>query len=198
MEGWIKLHRRLKEWEWYKTPNMVHLFIHLLLTANHQKGKWQNIDIQRGQLVGGRNKLAADTGLSPQSVRTCLGNLQLTNEITIHPTNLYSIITINKYDSYQISENNTNQPINQQNVSQSTNGQPTNQPQTIIYKNNKEEEEEKEEILKEEKNQVEKSEQTKMTPEQEKFYKERDDEFIKMLEHIDDDKEEGIPDEPFK
>jgi len=34
--GWLKLHRKFKEWEWYQDSKMVHLFIHLLVTANHQ------------------------------------------------------------------------------------------------------------------------------------------------------------------
>ena len=32
--GWIKIHRKLLEWEWADDPNMVALWIHLLLNAN--------------------------------------------------------------------------------------------------------------------------------------------------------------------
>jgi DNA replication protein DnaD len=142
MEGWIKVHRKILNWEWYKHPNMTHLFQYLLLTANHQKRKWKGIDIQRGQVITGRNTISTNTGISPQSVRTCLDRLKSTNEITIKSTNKYSIITITNYEDYQIKEDTVNQQINQQNHQQST----SSQPQTRIIKKdkNKEKEEEKE------------------------------------------------------
>ncbi len=48
--GWIKLHRILLDWEWYKSPNMVHVFLHLILSANHEDGRWQGHEVKRGQL----------------------------------------------------------------------------------------------------------------------------------------------------
>lgn len=123
-QGWIKIHRKLLNWEWYKRPSMVHLFLHLILSANREDGRWQGIDIKRGQLITGRNSLSKNTGISPQSIRTCLINLKSTNEITIKSTNKYSIITINKYEEYQLNERDTNQQINQQTNNQSTSNQP--------------------------------------------------------------------------
>jgi hypothetical protein len=145
MEGWIKIHRKILNWEWYKISNMAHLFQYLLLTANHQDYKWKGADIQRGQVLTGRNTISANTGISPQSIRTCIERLKSTNEITIKSTNKYSIITINKYEDYQINEKIINQQINQQTHQQST----SSQPQTRIIKNdnNKEKEEEKEIFL---------------------------------------------------
>lgn len=101
MAGWVKVFRSLLEWEWYKKPNMVHLFIHLLLSANHESKKWQGVEIKRGQLVTGRKSLSKATGISERSIRTCLEMLKTTNELTIKTTNKYSIITICKYEDYQ-------------------------------------------------------------------------------------------------
>ena len=36
MEGWVKLHRKFLEWEWYDKSETVHLFLHCLLKANHK------------------------------------------------------------------------------------------------------------------------------------------------------------------
>ena len=102
MNGWIKLHRKFLTWEWYQNSHMVHLFIHLLLNANHEPCRWQGIEVQRGQLVTGRKKLSDQTGISEQSVRTCLNYLKSTNEIASKSTNKFSIITICNYDSYQL------------------------------------------------------------------------------------------------
>lgn len=120
--GWIKLHRKLKNWEWYHDSKMVHLFVHLLLSANHEDNKWQGIVIKRGQLITGRHKLHEGTGISEQSIRTCLTRLKSTNEITITPTNKNSIITLVNYEQYQCD----NKKLTSVSTNISTNNQPTN------------------------------------------------------------------------
>ena len=113
MEGWIKLHRKFCGWEWFNISEMVHLFIYLLINANHEDGNWRGISIKRGQIITGRNSLSENTGISSQTIRTCLSRLKSTNEITIKSTNKYSIITITKYDDYQGLILNSNQQTNQ-------------------------------------------------------------------------------------
>jgi hypothetical protein len=131
MEGYIKVHRKLIEWRWYKKSETVHLFIHLLLSANHADGYWEGISVRRGQHITGRKKLSELTGLSEQSIRTCLNRLKSTGEITIKSTNQFSIITICNYDKYNDSKALINRQANHQTDQQSTSDQPTtNQPPT--------------------------------------------------------------------
>lgn len=126
MKGWICLHRKFLKWEWAGDPNMVAMFIYLLLMANTDDGyKWKGISLDRGQLLTGRKKLAKETGLSEQTVRTCLKRLESTNEITIKPTNHYSIITICNYSIYQDKPIKGNQQINQQDSQRLTINQPS-------------------------------------------------------------------------
>lgn len=101
VDGWIKLHRSFRKWEWYQNDAMVLLFIHLLLSANHQENKWQGLLIGRGQLVTGLKSLNKETKISIRTLRTCLSRLEQTGEISRKSTNKYSIITINNYDKYQ-------------------------------------------------------------------------------------------------
>lgn len=124
-EGWIKLHRKFLDWEWIQDSNMVSLFVHLLLHANHEKKRWMGIEINPGQMVTGRDRLSEDTGISIQSIRTCLNKLKSTNEITIKVTNKYSLITLTKWDTYQGKLDKDNQQINQQTNQQLTINQPT-------------------------------------------------------------------------
>lgn len=132
MEAFIKLQRKLLEWEWYGDMVTKTVFIHLLLKANWKDGRWKGVEVKRGSLITGRRVLADELNLSEQQIRTALTHLKSTNEITIKTTTKYSVITIVNYDKYQ--------QINQQNDQVATNNQPSgNQQLTTIeeYKNNK-------------------------------------------------------------
>jgi len=100
-QGWIKLHRRLINWEWYSDPNTFRLFIHLLLISNHTDNKYKGIIIKPGQVVTGQDKLSIELGLSRQSIRTALANLKSTNDITIESSRKGSIIQVVNYGKYQ-------------------------------------------------------------------------------------------------
>lgn len=101
MSGFIVLHRKLQEWEWYATPYMVQIFIHFLLEANHKDKKWKGIDIKRGQFVTGYHALSEQTGISIRSLRTCIERLKTTGELTVKTTNKYSLVTVTGYEYYQ-------------------------------------------------------------------------------------------------
>lgn len=139
--GWIKLHRDFTKFEWYQDANTMRLFLHLLITANHKKIKWQGNTIGRGQLITSHGNLAKGLGLSIQNVRTSLLKLKKSENLTIKSTSKFTMISICNYDTYQSVEQPTNQRVNQQ----LTIKQPTDNQQLTINKKNKEEEEEKEE-----------------------------------------------------
>ena len=104
MEGWIKLHRKMINWEWYNDINVKVVFLHLLLTANHEDKKWQGIEIKRGQKITSLSHLAEETKLSVKQIRNVLNKLKSTGEITSKGTSKYTIITIVKYNDYQLKE----------------------------------------------------------------------------------------------
>ena len=101
MSGWIKIHRKFLDWEWFNKSEAVHLFVYLVLKANHKEVQWQGIDINKGQFVTSFGKISADTGISLQTIRTLLKKLEKSNEINIQTTNKFSVITICKYECYQ-------------------------------------------------------------------------------------------------
>jgi hypothetical protein len=129
--GWIKLHRELTNWEWYKNSNMVHLFLHLMLLANHEEQKWRGQIIQRGQLITGRFSLSKDTGISEQSIRTCITRLKSTNEITTKSTNKNTLITISNYEKYQKDDKKSTNKL----TYGLTNNQPTTNQQLTTNNN---------------------------------------------------------------
>jgi hypothetical protein len=64
MNGFIKLHRQLLDWEWYSDNNTFRVFIHCLLKANYKDKNWKGIQIKRGQFVTSTSKLSTELGLS--------------------------------------------------------------------------------------------------------------------------------------
>ena len=131
-QGWIKLHRKLLDWEWYHDSKMVHLFLHLLFLANREPGRWKGVEVQRGQLLTGLSALSKATGLTSQNIRTCLKKLEKSKILTNKSTNRFRIITICKYNSYQDTKVIANKPPNKQLTSyqQATNN-PANSKQEV-------------------------------------------------------------------
>lgn len=129
MSGWIKIHRKILEWEWYDDQNTFRLFMHLILKANHKDKSYRGQIVKAGSLLTGRELLSKETGVSVRQVRTCLERLKLTNEVTINSTRQGTIIQIVKYKDYQIANN------------EMTTERPTIDQQTTTNKNVKNEKE---------------------------------------------------------
>lgn len=122
---------------------MAHLWQHLIRRANYSDTEFEGKTVKRGQLVIGRHALSKQTGISEQSVRTCINRLKSTNEITVESTNKFSVITICNYERYQGGKDTTNQQINQESNQQLTSNQPATNQQLTTSNNNKKEENEK-------------------------------------------------------
>ena len=99
--GWIKIHRKLLDWEWADDPNMVALFIHLLLNANFYESKWRGITIPKGAFFTTQTKLCSKTGLSRSTLRTCIDRLKATGEIATQTFNNGTVVIIRNYEKYQ-------------------------------------------------------------------------------------------------
>ena len=99
--GFILLHRKFIDWEWYSETNTKTLFIHCLFLANWEDKKWRGIEIKRGQFYTSLSHLAESIDLSIRSVRTSLDRLKMTNELIVETTSKGTKITVCKYDTYQ-------------------------------------------------------------------------------------------------
>ena len=104
MEGWIKLHRILLEWEWHDVPAMMTLWVHLLMLANNRDREWHGTKIARGQFATSLSNLSAMTGLTVKQVRLCLQRLKDSKQICTKRANKFTIITICKFESCQLLE----------------------------------------------------------------------------------------------
>jgi len=111
MEGWVKLHRKFLKWEWYDDANTKIVFLHLLLTCNHEKKRWRRHEINPGERIIGLEKFGKEIGLSLQQVRTALDKLESTNEITKQSGASFTLVKLNKWDEYQLGNKVNNKRI---------------------------------------------------------------------------------------
>lgn len=99
--SWIKLPRKFCEWRWYKDSHMVHLYLHILLHASITDKEIGDILIKRGQMLTSYAKLCQGTGLSLQTIRTCVKKLLKTKQIKVVSSKHYTTITVVEYNNYQ-------------------------------------------------------------------------------------------------
>lgn len=123
MGSYIKIDRKILEWEWYKNQHTKTVFLHCLLKAYWKDTKIEGKTIPRGSFISSIAKISEELELTPMEVRTALKHLKSTNEITSEGTNKYTIFTVNNYNLYQ-SEGQKEQPTD--------NEQTANKEQTII------------------------------------------------------------------
>ena len=81
MKGWIKLHRSIKDWEWYSDMILFRFFTHLLVSVNHQDKKWQGRVIEKGSLATSWSNIANDSGLTVAQVRRAADKMEESGEI---------------------------------------------------------------------------------------------------------------------
>ena len=145
---YIKLFRKITDWEWYTDIPTCKLFIHILLKASVTGKRYRGQDIPMGAFTTSIEILASETGLSPQNVRTALKKLKSTGEITCQVTNKFTQIMVIKWGDYQSYADVTNKQNNKQITinQQSTNNQLTTIKECKDSKNIK-----KEKIYKKEK-----------------------------------------------
>lgn len=118
-EGYLKLHRQIRLWEWHNDPYTLSLFIHLLCMANYLpnykfRGKVQRV----GELHTSYAMLAQETGMHINTVTDRIKKLQSTGEITIKSTNKGLDIFICKYTKYQAFNHTHSTPNVEQDVEQ--------------------------------------------------------------------------------
>lgn len=109
--GWICIHRKMTDWEWYQDSNVKAVFLHCLLKANWEEKKWQGQIVKRGEFITSYDHLAQELGMNVSSVRRALEKLKQTGEISTKSTNKNTVVKCLKYCVYQdvdTSERQTN------------------------------------------------------------------------------------------
>lgn len=131
MDGWISISRKIQNKSWYKDSERLHIWIHLLLNANHKDKKiWINGEellIKRGQLLTSRKSISENIFVNESKIYRSLKFFEKEHQIEQQKTNKFTLITIVNYDNYQKSEQQNEQSSEQQmNNKRTTNEQQMN------------------------------------------------------------------------
>lgn len=101
MGGYIKLYRKMQDWEWYQDPCTKSVFIDLLLSAAFQTTSYKGVELQAGQVALTVQKLADRLGFTPKQVRLALERLEKGNQITRRRANRFTVVTVENWAFYQ-------------------------------------------------------------------------------------------------
>lgn len=117
MEGWITIHRKIKEhWIW-DDATYLKAWIAILLTVNHENNKvlieGELIECKRGQSLLSLNGWAKCFGKrwTIQRVRTFLKLLKDDTMIEVEGLRKTTRVTVCNYDTYQINQQTNNRQI---------------------------------------------------------------------------------------
>lgn len=103
--GWVKIHRKLLENPIFTNGNFLKIWLYLLLNAQHKPNKllWNSkvVNLEPGQLLTGRKRIAKDTKVKETSVERCLQLLESLGQIGQQKTNKYRVITLLNWRYYQ-------------------------------------------------------------------------------------------------
>lgn len=100
-EGWIKIWRKIRKWEWYQDSKTVHVFLEILLRSQHEEKKWMGITQKAGQSCVSYEKLGDSIGLTSKQVRLCVKRLVDSGCISVQRASKFQLVTIEKWEDYQ-------------------------------------------------------------------------------------------------
>lgn len=104
-KGFALLHRKIMDVPFYKDAEASHLWVHLLLRANHEQTLVStdvgDVICERGEFITGRNTLAMETGLTADRVKSLLRKFQNLGMISTKSNNRFTVLKVVKYDEYQ-------------------------------------------------------------------------------------------------
>ena len=100
-DGWIKLHRKMREWQHYQRPSVRLVFEELLFCANTKAGWFHGIKVKRGETMASVSTIEEYTGFSRKTVIKALAMLEESGEIRREKYGNYTKTIICKFDHYQ-------------------------------------------------------------------------------------------------
>jgi hypothetical protein len=115
-EEHIKLFPKLIDSSFFRISEHVHLWIYILLMANHKEAKMivngVKMTVFPGQFVTSRPKMAADTGIQESKIERILKTFKSEQQIEHRNLITSRLITVTNWNAYQNSEQQSEQQMN--------------------------------------------------------------------------------------
>lgn len=107
-KSWIKLYRKILESPIFENEKALKVWIWCLVKATHKEreqlvGK-QIVHLEKGQFVTGRKKASDELKMKDRTVYDYFKLLEELHMISINSNNKFSIVTVEKWEDYQVEE----------------------------------------------------------------------------------------------
>lgn len=124
-KSYIKLFRKLLNSPIFENEKALKIWIWCLLKATHkdrlQLVGQQEINLQKGQFVFGRKKASEELKMSESTIYKYIKLLEKLQMISVNSNNKFSVITVEKWEEYQIEELKDNNKVTTKEQQSNTN-----------------------------------------------------------------------------
>ena len=115
-KSWIKLYRKILKSPIWDNEKALKIWIWCLVKATHedrvQLVGQQEVILQKGQFIFGRKKASEELKMTESMVYRYMKVLENLQMLYIKPNNKFSIVTIEKWEDYQVNEDILNSNLN--------------------------------------------------------------------------------------
>lgn len=131
LTGYVRLYRSLANKGWYTKSEYVHLWLHILIKANHTGREFffngKNVKVSPGQFITGRKQLQIETGINESKIERILNFLEKNeHQIEQQKTTKNRLISVLNWDNYQNKKTGEHQNAQQLNNKRTTTEQQLN------------------------------------------------------------------------
>lgn len=106
--SWIKLYRKILKSPIWDNEKALKIWIWCLLKATHQEriqlvGQ-QEVNLEKGQFVFGRKKASEELSMNESTIYKYIKLLEKLQMISIESNNKFSVVSIEKWEDYQVED----------------------------------------------------------------------------------------------
>ena len=124
-ESWIKLYRKILKSPIWDNEKALKIWIWCLVKATHKKrvqlvGQ-QEVILEKGQFVFGRKKASEELSMTESTIYKYIKLLEKLQMISVKSNNKFSVVSIEKWEDYQVEELKNNNKITTEEQQSNTN-----------------------------------------------------------------------------
>lgn len=124
-ESWIKLYRKILKSPIWDNEKALKIWIWCLIKATHKKrvqlvGQ-QEVILEKGQFIFGRKKASEELLMTESTIYKYIKLLEKLQMISVNSNNKFSVVSIEKWEDYQVEELKNNNKVTTEEQQSNTN-----------------------------------------------------------------------------